>query len=235
MVVLSIKQQQQQQKPVWNRVDCQRSAKRSKTHKRLKRHFLIGRNRTKRAHFRGCPLSQAIYVQNKNRKTNNQFNLSRVSWMWEAGGRKRARDWPLINCFFSVFMLYLAWKRVLPRKFTPFVLFRPIKKCSFNLLRVLDLFCQYLCNLNTISASALNSSGCGHVVSLFTKEEHRKIGSWRKRHLWHTWRPCSWSQRPRLADIKWQRSRVHVCDFQSPILNKQDHESAETCSLPHKR
>ena len=31
--------------------------------------------------------------QNKQtEKTNNQFNLSCVSWMWEAGGRKRARD-----------------------------------------------------------------------------------------------------------------------------------------------
>ena len=55
--------------------------------------------------------------------------------MWEAGGRKRARDW-----LFSVFMLYVAWERGFPRKFTRFVLFRPIKKRSFNLLCVLGLF-----------------------------------------------------------------------------------------------
>ena len=33
-------------------------------------------------------------------------------------------------------MLYVAWKRWLPRKFARFVLFRPIKKRSFNLLFV---------------------------------------------------------------------------------------------------
>ena len=37
--------------------------------------------------------SFSSYVQHKNRKINNIFNLSCVSWMWEAGGRKRARDW----------------------------------------------------------------------------------------------------------------------------------------------
>ena len=34
---------------IWNRVDCQRSEKRFKTHKRLKERFLIRRNWTKRA------------------------------------------------------------------------------------------------------------------------------------------------------------------------------------------
>ena len=46
---------------IWNRVDCQHSEKRSETHKRLKEHFLIRRNRTKRANFRGKPLFQATY------------------------------------------------------------------------------------------------------------------------------------------------------------------------------
>ena len=54
-------------KEIWNRVDCKRSEKRSKTHKRLKEHFLHGWNRTKRANFRGSPLFQATY----NIKTNN--------------------------------------------------------------------------------------------------------------------------------------------------------------------
>ena len=61
--------------------------------------------------------------------------------MWEAGGRKRARDWLvsfLIVCF-SLFMLYVAWKRGLPQKFARFVLFYPINKRSFNFLCVLDL------------------------------------------------------------------------------------------------
>ena len=35
------------------------------------------------------------------------------------------------NCLFSVFMLYVAWKRGLPRKFTRFVLFCPINKSVF--------------------------------------------------------------------------------------------------------
>ena len=48
---------------------------RSQTHKRLKERFLIGRNRTERAQFRGSPLFQATY----NRKTNKFFNLSCVS------------------------------------------------------------------------------------------------------------------------------------------------------------
>ena len=40
--------------------------KRTKARKRLKERFLTGRNRTKRANFRGKPLFQATY----NRKTN---------------------------------------------------------------------------------------------------------------------------------------------------------------------
>ena len=56
----------------------------------------------KRTHFnrtkqdKTCKFSRkssfSSYVQHKNRKTNNEFNLSCVSWIWEAGGRERARD-----------------------------------------------------------------------------------------------------------------------------------------------
>ena len=42
---------------------------------------------------------------------------------------------------FSV-LLYVAWKRGLPKKIARFVLFRLIKKHSFNLLCVLDLFSE---------------------------------------------------------------------------------------------
>ena len=45
-----------------------------------------------------------------------------------------------INWSFIVFLLYVAWKRGLPQKIAHFVLFRLIKKLSFNLLCVLDLF-----------------------------------------------------------------------------------------------
>ena len=41
-------------------------------------------------------------------------------------------------CFFVC--VCIAWKRALPRKCARFVLFRPIKKRSFNLSCVLDLF-----------------------------------------------------------------------------------------------
>ena len=48
---------------ILNRIDCQRSEKKkgSKTHTRLKKRFLTGRNRTKRASFQGSPLFQATY------------------------------------------------------------------------------------------------------------------------------------------------------------------------------
>ena len=45
--------------------------------------------------------------------------------------------------FSSVFLLYVACKTRLPRKCARFVLFRPIKKCPFNLLCVLDLFSEH--------------------------------------------------------------------------------------------
>ena len=45
--------------------------KKSKTHKRLKEHFLISQNRTKCANIRGSPLFQATY----NRKQLNQLIL----------------------------------------------------------------------------------------------------------------------------------------------------------------
>ena len=40
--------------------------------------------------------SFSSYVQQKNK----QFNLSCASWMWEAGRRKRARDWPTFKKYF---------------------------------------------------------------------------------------------------------------------------------------
>ena len=59
--------------------------------KRLKQRFIIGRNRTKRAHFRGSPLFQATH----NRKTENTINSTYLASVRcsESGGRKRARDW----------------------------------------------------------------------------------------------------------------------------------------------
>ena len=66
--------------------------------------------------------------------------------MWEAGGKKRAWKWlKLVELFvFLLFLLlYVAWKRGLPPKCAHFVLFRPIKKHSFNLLCALDLFSEH--------------------------------------------------------------------------------------------
>ena len=51
---------------------------RSKTHKRLKEHFLIGRNMTKCAHFRGSPLFQATYNIKTEKQTINSTYLVSV-------------------------------------------------------------------------------------------------------------------------------------------------------------
>ena len=54
----------------------------------------------------------------------------------------------------SSVVLYVAWKRLLHRKFARFVLFRIIKKRSFNLLCVLDLSCgvikHQVSSINTV-------------------------------------------------------------------------------------
>ena len=65
----------------------------SKTHKTLKERFLIRRNRTKRANFRGNPLFQAT---DNNTTENSSTNLSLSVRRQEAGGRKRARDFILL-------------------------------------------------------------------------------------------------------------------------------------------
>ena len=94
--------------------------KKSKTHKRLKERFLIRRNRTKRANFQGSHLSQATLEQ-----TQDKLNCLLFSVV-------------VVGVLLLFFMLYVDWKRGLPRKFAHFVLFRPIKKRSFNLLCVLN-------------------------------------------------------------------------------------------------
>ena len=60
-------------------------------------------------------------------------------------------------------MLYIAWKRGLPRKFARFVLFRPIKKRSFNLLHVLDHFIRTLA-VNSVS-DFLGMEEAGHYAT----------------------------------------------------------------------
>ena len=74
-------------KKIWNRVHRQRSEKRSKTHKRLKERFLIRRNRTKRANFRGNPLFQATYNNNKTEKQtmNSTYLVSVERWRLAEG------------------------------------------------------------------------------------------------------------------------------------------------------
>ena len=52
--------------------------KRSKTHKRLKERSLIGRNRTKRANFRGSHLFQATYDIKTEEQTINSTYLVKV-------------------------------------------------------------------------------------------------------------------------------------------------------------
>ena len=82
---------------------------------------------TKRAHFRGNPLFQATYNIYKKNKKKNSLSFCPFRLVSQHVPDKLSE---LIVCF-SVFRLYVAWKRGLPRKFARFVLFRPIKKRFF--------------------------------------------------------------------------------------------------------
>ena len=96
-----------------------RQKKRSQNTQEAERHFLMGRNRAKCANFQGSPLFWAMY------------NINTLYIAWKRGLPQK------FACF-----LYVAWKRGLPQKCACFVLFCPTKKCSFNLLFVLDLFSE---------------------------------------------------------------------------------------------
>ena len=89
---------------LWNRVDCQCSEKISKTHKRLKRTLFNWMKQDKTCKFLRKS-SFSSFVLHKNKQLVH------------------------LACF-SVFLLYIAWKRGLPWKFAHFVLFCPIKKSS---------------------------------------------------------------------------------------------------------
>ena len=92
---------------------------RTKTHKRLKLRFIIGRNRAKCAHFWGSPLFQAMHNTKTEKQTHN-FSLVPFSFHQPPKSNWHKISW--IVCF-SVFMLYMAWKRGLPWKFAWIVLF----------------------------------------------------------------------------------------------------------------
>ena len=106
-----------------------------------------------RKFFLGSPLFQSIYnkkTTTTTEKTNNSTYLVSVACGRVVEGTGHETDClphptdtkyiELIVCF-SVFLLYVASKRGLPRKFARFVLFCPIKKRCFNSWCVLDLFC----------------------------------------------------------------------------------------------
>ena len=65
---------------------------RSKTHKRLKERFLIGRHRTKRAIFRGSPLFQTTYNQETEKQTINSIYPVSVGCGRLAEGKRRETD-----------------------------------------------------------------------------------------------------------------------------------------------
>ena len=67
--------------------------KRSKTHKRFKERCLTGRNRTKRAHFRGGPLFHAAYnIKTEEKKTINSTCLVSVRCRRLAEGKGHETD-----------------------------------------------------------------------------------------------------------------------------------------------
>ena len=65
----------------------------TKTHKRLKERFLIGRNMTKREHFRGSPLFQATYKIKTGKQTINSTYLLSVGSGRLAEGNGHEADW----------------------------------------------------------------------------------------------------------------------------------------------
>ena len=69
--------------------------KRSKTHKMWKERFLIRRNRTKRATFRGSPVFQATYNNNNKteKQTINSTYLVSVGCGRLAEGKGHETDW----------------------------------------------------------------------------------------------------------------------------------------------
>ena len=99
-------------KKIWNRIDCQRSEKKIHNTQEIKRTFLIGRNRTKRAHFRGSPLFQAMYNIKTEKQTINSTYLSSVR-CFEAAERKRLvrslKSVLLISCVFWIYLLYCCF------------------------------------------------------------------------------------------------------------------------------
>ena len=114
-----------------------------KTHKRLKERFLIRQNRTKRAKSLFFKLRTTIQ-----QKTVKPTYLLSV-WCHEAGERKK------------------------PQKFSHFVLFHLIKKHSFNLLCVLDLFFRTLAVNSVSDFSGWQVQACQcqgsqwHVICMF--------------------------------------------------------------------
>ena len=70
----------------------------SNTYKRLKERFLIGRKKTKRAHFRGSPLFQATY-NIKNRK--NKQSIQLILCQLDVGGWRKEKNTRLTQGHFS--------------------------------------------------------------------------------------------------------------------------------------
>ena len=73
----------------------------SKTHKRLKELFLIGRNRIKRANFRGIPIFQATY-NIKTEKQTIQLILCQLDARRRVEGKGKETDWSI--CLISARM-----------------------------------------------------------------------------------------------------------------------------------
>ena len=87
--------------------------------------------------------------------------------------------------------MYAGWKR------------RKCAKMSICRLRVLLLW--ILTQQKYLFVSSLSSSGDSHVVSLFTNEEQKTVGSWRKYTSAAPHRPALFktSQKTELRDTEW--------------------------------
>ena len=124
----------------------------------------------------------------------------------------------LVYLFSVVF--YVAWKRGLPRKFARFVLLRLIKKRSFNLLCVLDLFFRTLA-VNSVS------DFCLFVSETLTKTDFC--------HFCFTRLPSAeLSQNSPLLNIKFETAHLNVIQIEKKkILYFHSYTRMPVCAQCH--
>ena len=110
---------QKKKKKIWTRIDCQCSEKKIQNTQEIKRMLFNWTKHDNTSKF-SRKSSFSCYIQHKNIKTiNSTYHVSVGCGSWQ---KKPTSNWhktSWINCF-SFFLLYVAWKRGLPRKICTF-------------------------------------------------------------------------------------------------------------------